>query len=235
MKEKIKKCFRLFKKFIRTNIGLTILFLLAILIIVFYIYTFYNKDVFKNVTIWINLLFEISIGYIISFVFYLLQVYIPFEKNLSIVSKEIKKDIHFITNQIDSFIKYFFNCTNTQVDEKNLKEEDFQAALHKLDLSLTINKIDINTNKYFTIGQEIVYTARFVEYYTEIIFKMYSNYLTAEIISVLNEIITSLFHMSLARVIVNIKNIKFGDKYKDNFIYKYYLLNEKLKKLINSF
>ena len=64
------------KKFLKENKGLSTLAFIALITIIVYILSVYYPHKFPNTDIWLELLFQLSIGYIINFIFYILQVYL---------------------------------------------------------------------------------------------------------------------------------------------------------------
>ena len=60
------------KKFLKENKGLSTLAFIALITIIVYILSVYYPHKFPNTDIWLELLFQLSIGYIINFIFYIL-------------------------------------------------------------------------------------------------------------------------------------------------------------------
>ena len=65
------------KKFIKNNFLISVILIIALVIVISFILTKDNPELFKHANDFYNLFFQLSIGYIISFVFYVMQVYLP--------------------------------------------------------------------------------------------------------------------------------------------------------------
>lgn len=108
------------KKFLKENKGLSTLAFIALITIIVYILSVYYPHKFPNTDIWLELLFQLSIGYIINFIFYILQVYLPRRKMEMIAYSlilpyEVQSIIISLINVYESspssITRHFIGCT----------------------------------------------------------------------------------------------------------------------------
>ena len=75
-------------------------------IIVSYILTMDLPELFDGAEEWYNLLFQFSVGYIINFMFYITQVYIPNTKRTSTVQASISKRISMLLGHMTDSLSH---------------------------------------------------------------------------------------------------------------------------------
>ena len=78
-------------QFIKNNTLIFVFFIISIGIIFLYIFTMDWAELFKGAELWFNLMFQLSVGYIINFMFYVTKVYIQNKKRDIFVNKQITK------------------------------------------------------------------------------------------------------------------------------------------------
>lgn len=144
----------------RIFIALTILFVVSILIIIKNCY-FQNVDVIRFIKVFesdkiTNLSLDVSVGYLVSYIFYILQIFIPELIKKKKAESSIKFDINLLfqgLNKLNAIIKRMviieedgkvLNINNAiylkQIDSKN---EDFVWCFK-------VNSVElINDNNYF--------------------------------------------------------------------------------------
>lgn len=77
-------------KFYNQNKGISVCFIISLLIAISYIATLELPEIIDGIEKWYNLAFQFSIGIICSFIFYIFQVYIPDKKRNEEINKCIK-------------------------------------------------------------------------------------------------------------------------------------------------
>lgn len=75
--------------FIKRNTLISAFFIISIVIITSYYLTLDLPELFRGAEQWFNLLFQLSVGYIINFMFYITQVYVPNNKRDSIARRNV--------------------------------------------------------------------------------------------------------------------------------------------------
>lgn len=83
--EGYRRCFEAFsddmrtamKQFLKSNKTISGCLGISILVCFLYILSLDKKEWFPHAGDWFNLLFQLSVGFIINFIFYVTQVYIP--------------------------------------------------------------------------------------------------------------------------------------------------------------
>lgn len=87
--------------FIEKNKLITYFFIISLSIIVSYIWTMEQPELFDGAEKIYNLFFQLAIGYIINFMFYITQVYIPNERKDLAVKRCIAKRIEKLINDMN--------------------------------------------------------------------------------------------------------------------------------------
>ena len=99
--------------FIKRNTLISAFFIISIVIITSYYLTLDLPELFRGAEQWFNLLFQLSVGYIINFMFYITQVYVPNNKRDSIarrnVSMRLKQIIKNMRNSLSSLAEFYLD------------------------------------------------------------------------------------------------------------------------------
>ena len=99
--------------FIKRNTLISAFFIISIVIITSYYLTLDLPELFRGAEQWFNLLFQLSVGYIINFMFYITQVYVPNNKRDSIarrnVSMRLKQIIKNMRNSLSSLAEIYLD------------------------------------------------------------------------------------------------------------------------------
>ena len=133
--------------FIDKNKLITAFFAISVAVIVAYILSMDLPEWFNGAGDWFNLLFQLAVGHIINFMFYVTQVYVPNSKRNAIVETCITKRISLLIADMDKSLShlaaiYTENHTGTEYTEDELKQ-----ILHKLRFSDKVNVIDARKTK----------------------------------------------------------------------------------------
>ena len=89
------------RTFVEKNKWITNFFFISLFIIISYIWTMEWPELFDGAEEIYNLFFQLAIGYIINFMFYITQVYIPNSNRDITVRKCIAKRIEQLINDME--------------------------------------------------------------------------------------------------------------------------------------
>ena len=128
--------------FVDKNKLITAFFVISVAVIVAYFLSIDLPEWFNGAGDWFNLLFQLAVGYIINFMFYVTQVYVPNNKRNAIVEACIAKRISLLIADMDKSLShlvaiYIENHTGTEYTE-----DELQQILHKLRFSDKVDVID---------------------------------------------------------------------------------------------
>ena len=226
------------KRFFITNKTISIIFLITVSLI--FTYVFYsNKITFVKAQWLINLfdlIYQISVGYVISFIFYVMQVYIPRRQQDKIAYKALKNRLNDTTRQMrDIFSHIVPKYIDSYGSIDDLSNEQLLLTLQKLNIDerLTgVAKASLwgTSEQYYTIREWI--NAKLGEVTREIdkIFNYYTSYINPELTIILEKILKSSMHKSFPVLLQNPNGVTFAEAKDDPFLTPYY---ELMRELIN--
>ena len=235
---------KLVKNFFKHNKAICSLFIASLVIIILYIYSLDKIEWFPHADVWFQVLFQLSIGFLVSFIFYIMQVYIPQKKLTEQANKCIQDRIQNIVDKMEDIFRRIFEKYDGTYNEESLTCEKFLEMLHKIRTLDRINVIaasrshsgQIDENSYFTIKEWILTRLDFIEHDIDCLFKYYSAYVTPELLNVLEKIIHSTMHKNIARVTLQMPNgISFESCNEDFFLKPYFDLMKELESLKRQF
>lgn len=217
-------------RFTRTNKWIWRTFLFAVFIIVSYILSIDSPEWFYGAEVWFNLLFQFSIGYIINFMFYITQVYIPNTKRNDSANKCIKIRIEHIVGDMRQTITtlgqlYIKNHCGDNYTEVELDQ------LMNLKFSDKVQVINAGNNQYFTVRDWIKNCIYRTEKDIDKLYQYYTNDISADLMNVLENVLNSTYHSVMKTLLAVPNDVKFNDS-KDNFFIKYNDLICELKQIV---
>ena len=196
-------------QFMKQNKIITACFAVSFVVISLYIFSLKETEWFPHAGDWFNVLFQLSIGFVINFIFYVTQVYIP-RQNLSRQANLcIQERIQNVIRKMDDIIRRIVEKYEGHYDEGCMTSEKFLEVLHKMKTDDRINVVSarrsssacLNQNSFFTVKEWIINRLEFIEHEIDCIFKYYSLFITPELMLVLEKILKSSIHTHLARVL----------------------------------
>ncbi|MBR6124765.1 hypothetical protein IKQ19_14410 [Candidatus Saccharibacteria bacterium] len=193
---------------------------------------------FPHAGIWLNVLFQLSIGFIINFVFYVTQVYIPQRKLTLQANSCIRARIQEIVRRMSEIFlelgrkyngKYDENDTTSKILLEILRKINFNDRITVLNPSrLNLNNID--DNSYFTVKEWIITRLEFIEHDTDALFKYYTVYITPDLMKILEKIPKTFMHCNLARMAFKMPfNTTFEKCNEDILLTPYFALMKELQ------
>ena len=227
-------------KFIKHNKVITACFVVSFVIISLYIFSLNETEWFPHAGDWFNVLFQLSIGFVINFFFYVTQVYIPRQNLSQQANRCIHERIKNVIRRMDEIFRDIVEKYDVHYDECCITKEEILEVFHKMKTHDRINVVaasrssflGVNDNAYFTVKEWILSRKEFIEHEIDCIFKYYSQFITPELMEVLEDILESSMHKHLAGVILqSSNNISFEGCGVDEFFYPYFKLMKKLETL----
>lgn len=227
-------------RFIKDNRIISILAGVSVTIILSYILTTDCPELFHGAELWFNLMFQLSIGFLTSFIFYITQVYMPEYRGKVIVNGNVKKRIGRIINDMDKSLSVLFNrySSSKVLDNGKYPDEALQEAARKLrfnDDSTIINASltpagELSHPTYLKIGQCIKQYIYSTERDIDILFKHYAPRLFPTLTDTLENILNSQYHTIIPELISYAGEVSFSETGSD-FLVEYNKLMEELKEI----
>lgn len=215
-------------RFIKLNKLIVIFFVASIIIIVSYILTMNLPSLFMGAEQWFNLLFQLSIGYIINFMFYITQVYIP-NNNRDLV---VHQCISIRLNNIIKNMRSVFSVLEPNYIENHIGDEYTRNELRqflKLRFSDTVRVLNAryttrNDLVYFTVREWLSECISKTENEIDNLFKYYSSHISVDLMELLEDILNSDYHSTMKILLVAPKDVNFTQSCEDMFFSYYDLI-----------
>lgn len=142
--------------FVNKNKLITAFFVISVAVIVAYILSMDLPEWFNGAGDWFNLLFQFAVGYIINFMFYITQVYVPNNKRDKVVQSCITKRISLLIIDMEKSLSRLAEIYIDNHIGKDYTEDELKQIFHKLRFSDEVNVADVRkiggTNiVYFTV------------------------------------------------------------------------------------
>ena len=220
--------------FIKRNTLISAFFIISIVIITSYYLTLDLPELFRGAEQWFNLLFQLSVGYIINFMFYITQVYVPNNKRDSIarrnVSMRLKQIIKNMRNSLSSLAEiYLDGHTGTDYTAEEL------SSLLQLRFSDKVKVLNANRTTrenmvYFSVREWLGECIRKTEDEIDKLYKYYPTDISVELMKVLEDILNSTYHSMMKTLLVVPNDVDFR-QCNNNFFAVYYKLICELEKI----
>ncbi len=193
-----RSLFRQIIKLWRHSKYLVVMLGLSILISASYILSIDSSEWFKNASYWFELLNQIAIGYIVSFVFYMVQIYIPQEKSMVLINGCLERRRNELCEIMCSFFKTMSIKYMDSIDIEMFDSESYIALLNKIRSKDSIGELIMNPYTGETVPQSVY--GWYCNYVNDVdkliddIFNHYSVYIKPEFATVMEEIKKSNLH-----------------------------------------
>lgn len=226
------------KRFIKENKIITAIFLICFTIVLAYLLSLDLPEWFRHANDLFNIICQLSIGFIINFIFYVTQVYIPKRKKEKTCFNVISIRLSRIQTSMNSFFdtmakKYLGKQNFTQ-----LTDEELLDILKMMNFNDNVDVVMASriqlSNPNFSVREWIRKNVADVELEIDYIIKNYSEYLYPSTISLLENICKSAMHQNLSKTLIALPEVSFSSIDKDCFFQSYYQManeieNEKKK------
>ncbi|WP_294405311.1 hypothetical protein [uncultured Clostridium sp.] len=219
-------------KFYKSNKIISNFFFVAFICTISYILTLDKPEIKPGIEKWYNLLFQLSVGYIINFFFYVTQVYLPEEKRMSSINKCIFKKLETLSHDM---IDPFNYMSELYLDKsKNIfTEEQIRLMWDKLNLNDNLSRLHSLTFKPFKFRELFLDDMHRIVSTKDTIFLYYSSYLTDDLISILEEI-TDSNYFKIMEAICSIPTNSINPEL-SKYLIEFYNLYIKLNKIKESY
>ena len=228
------------KRFIKYNKVISVCFATSFAIIVLYIFSLNETEWFPHAGDWFNVLFQLSIGFVINFIFYVTQVYIPRQNLSRQANRCIQERIQNVVDKMDDIFRRIVEKYESPYNKQNMTSEKILEILHKIKTLDRINVVaakrsssaHMDDTSRFTVKEWILTRLEFIEHEIDCIFKYYSFFITPELMQVLEKILKSRMHNNFARnLLQSPDNISFKECNEDIFFTPYFDLMKELESL----
>lgn len=225
------------KKFIKMNRIISIFFVISLFVIFSYIATMDLPELFEGAEQWYNLSFQLSIGYIINFIFYITQVYVPNIQKEAKVNKCISVRInHIISHMKSTFSQLALNYIPDH--HGDIYTEDELKQLLKLNFNDSVHVVNATKSSpgnaiYFTVREWIELCIQDTESDIDKLYKYYSTYISASLMEVLEQVLHSNYHEIMKMFLRTPHEVHFSSRSPDIYFLRYYQLMCELEKIRN--
>jgi hypothetical protein len=183
-------------KFIKANKIIFIGSCIAFGVILSYIFSMNLHEWFEGAELWFNLLFQLSMGYLISLIFYVMQVYLPGIKRTDITYPCIE-------NRLNYLVRYMLDPFDKIAELKNMKSENGLYSeqdlkkITKFSFWDEVNVLDASTRKNLIVREWILTCMAKTEKEIDELFKYYPFDITPELSEALNDVMKSTYHSTM--------------------------------------
>lgn len=195
-------------KFIKDNKFISIGLLISVIVVVLYIITKHKPEWFAHAEDCFNLAFQLCIGFMASFIFFVMQVYIPSQKKLQVVNKCISSRINGIVELMRNVFYEIGKIYIPGLDKNNLTDGDCSNILHKVNFD---DKMDIiNPSKILSCGTEeeshfsvkewLIKSVGSIEREFDDLLNCYALYITPDLLKLSDQISNSNLHYYLVKM-----------------------------------
>ena len=128
------------KRFIKYNKVISVCFATSFAIIVLYIFSLNETEWFPHAGDWFTVLFQLSIGFVINFIFYVTQVYIPRQNLSRQANRCIQERIQNVVDKMDDIFRRIVDKYESPYNKQNMTSEKILEILHKIK---TLDRINV--------------------------------------------------------------------------------------------
>lgn len=220
--------------FIKENKWITGFFFVSWLVIVSYILTIEWPELFNGAEEIYSLFFQLSIGYIINFMFYITQVYIPnYNRNVAI-NKCISKRLTQLISDMNATLSQLAKVYAKEHVDKSYTDEDLNALLN-LRFSDKVNVVNASRTTpdnfvYFSVREWLSKCISDTEKDIDNLYKYYAGNISTSLMETLEKILRSTYH-SIMKTLLLIPNDTDFSKHTPNFFAEYYSLMQELGRI----
>lgn len=217
-------------KFIKNNHGLTLGFVIALVIFISYEITMDWPEIITNGDFYYNLFSQLSLAYMGSFIFYIIQVYIPKERDKKAVNKTLIERLIFISElMIDPTQQICNDCLGEGFRVENLTVEQWEEIAKTINFNRKVSMTWTDLENISCL-ESILTNIKLVDKKIDKIYISLGIYLDIEIVRLLEAITNSSYHLCFP--IFSEDNI--GASFYVGILKDYSELNNRLMKYIKN-
>lgn len=221
------------KKFYVNNKVISIVFIISVICSISYIWTLDKQELIKGVERWYNFVFQLSVGYMINFGFYITQVYIPENKKMKSINKCISKKLENLANNMIEPLQYM-SQKYLQQSKSIFTEQEIQLMANNVNIHDFTSRVNLVKHRNFTFIEVFIDSINRIESIKDTIFLYYSPYLKEDLINVLEEITNSSYFIIIPALTITNPN-SINRTALSKCILEYYNLYSKLIKIKKSY
>ncbi|EGT3903103.1 hypothetical protein ERM42_12190 [Clostridioides difficile] len=189
------------KLFILSNKILTLAFCIATIIFVSYEVTKDLPEIIPYGDFIFNLLSQLSLSFMGCFVFYIMQIYIPENKNKKILKENLKSNLNYVLRTMLNPIWDVLRPYLDKIDDMlNLSEEEFKSIEIRINLSEKIYLKPLSSKKEISNHEYIIIYIKEVENKINKINMRFGVYLDVELTKLLDDIENSSYHRNFPKI-----------------------------------
>ncbi|WP_027636988.1 hypothetical protein [Clostridium butyricum] len=223
------------KNFILTNKTITFFLFFALICAFSYLKTLTDPEIIPGIEKWYNFCFQLSVGYIINFIFYLTQVYVPEQKRISSITRciipKLDSILHAMIEPLSFMSEVYLNKKSNSV----FTSDDLKIMWSRLNTNDVVPILNCRTRKNITFAILLQHNINKIKDSKDKLFLYYSQYLSTDLIETLEAITDSNYFDVIEMACVTLGGSTFSDS--DNstiVILQYYELYNKLLHIKNS-
>lgn len=129
------------RRFVKCNKVISASFVVSFAIIALYIFSLKKIEWFPYAGEWFNVLFQLSIGFVINFIFYVTQVYIPRQNLTRQANRCIQERIQNVVDKMDDIFRRIVEKYDGKYDKCCMTREKLLDVLHKMKINDRINVV----------------------------------------------------------------------------------------------
>lgn len=194
-------------KFIKGNKAVSIGFLISAIVVALYIITKHEQEWFAHAEDCFNLTFQLCVGFMISFIFFVMQVYIPRRKKLQLVNRCISSRINGIVEQMRDVFYEIGKIYIPEINKNKLTENDcliIQQKINFNDITYVINPSKIHMygvgiKAHYSVKEWLIANVEKIEREFNKLFKIYFLYIDSDLMILSEKISSSYIHSLLVR------------------------------------
>ena len=179
-----------------------------------------------------NLFFQLAIGYIINFMFYITQVYIPNSNRDITVRKCIAKRIEQLINDMNASLSQLAAIYAKGHSGKTYTDEELNALLNlRFSDKVKVLKASRTTGDnfvYFSVREWLIKCITDTEKDIDNLYRYYANSISENLMEVLEAIPRSTYHSMMKTVLTIPDDVDFSSS-NPNFFSEYYQLIQQLE------
>ncbi len=222
------------RTFVEKNKWITNFFFISLFIIISYIWTMEWPELFDGAEEIYNLFFQLAIGYIINFMFYITQVYIPNSNRDITVRKCIAKRIEQLINDMDASLSHLAVVYAKGHSGKSYTDEELNSLLNlrfsdKVKV-LNASRTTRDNYVYFSVREWLLKCITDTEKDIDNLYKYYANDISTNLMEVLEAIPRTTYHSIMKTLLSSPGDTNFSEC-NTNFFSDYYHLMQKLENI----
>ena len=228
------------KKFYKNHKTLSWLLIFSIAVVIAYLLTLDVPELFNHAGDYFTVLNTLALSCIASFIFYVVQVYVPEQRRMKRINAIVKSYINRIVGEIDGLIDSIAVTVDIRKAGENRKytEEELQKLLILNSCaeikvikaqSYQIDKNGKQQYSHFILREWINVKTKEIDDIIDRVLKYYGSDLSPELVEKIEAVRKTSMMTYIKMVIAMNSPVGFNQR-NDNFYYEFYMAGQELKK-----